>query len=154
MSKNEIRQFRQALRLLEREISLRLTLEQSCCGVTLSQCNVLLELDTKGGIMLNELAAVTGLDKSTLSRTVDFLVNAGYVERIVPPNNRRSVLLSLSQKGKAESDAINKICDSYYKDVLESIDLEKRVDVIESVLSAGSAFEKVRLERRTCCRKN
>ena len=150
--KLDVRQFRQALRILEREISLRLALEQSCCGVTLAQCHVLLELEMNNGSQLNELSARTGLDKSTLSRTVDSLVQAGFVDRTIPEHNRRSVQLTLTEKGRLETDSINAECDTYYGRVLESVPLGERSGIIESVMNVGRAFEKVRLTQQKCCR--
>ena len=46
--------------------------EESCCrGVTLAQCHTILEIEELGQATTVELSKRLGLDKSTLSRTID-----------------------------------------------------------------------------------
>jgi len=91
----------------------------SCCnGVTLAQCHTLLEIESKGKGSLTELAKTLGLDKSTVSRTVDGLVNVGLVDRTIPAENRRMATLRLTTTGKHMCDSINNTNDKYFADTL------------------------------------
>ena len=112
-----VKNFRVLLRRFERELFMQNT--DSCCnGVTLAQCHTLLEIESKGKGSLTELANTLGLDKSTVSRTVDGLVNVGLVDRTIPAENRRMATLQLTATGKNMCNSINSTNNKYFADTL------------------------------------
>jgi MarR family transcriptional regulator, lower aerobic nicotinate degradation pathway regulator len=50
---------------------------------------------------MTELATLSAVDRTTMTRTVDQLVASGLVERATPPNDRRQVLLTVTVEGGA-----------------------------------------------------
>ncbi len=119
MEIKKIRHFRKILRSFERLTSIQL---KSCCsGVSLAQCHVLLEIEELGEATTGQLAQRLGLDKSTLSRTIEGLVSIGLLERLMNPSDRRFTPLALTNQGKAICDAINREADDYYGRVFKSI---------------------------------
>jgi DNA-binding MarR family transcriptional regulator len=54
---------------------------------------------------LNEVAKSIGRGAPAVSRSVDALVRAGWVERTQDPNNRRRLALRLTQAGRAQLTA-------------------------------------------------
>lgn len=120
-----IKKFREILRRFEREIFVQSN--ESCCnGVTLAQCHTLLEIESKNKESVTELAKTLGLDKSTVSRTIDGLVNIGLVDRSIPAENRRMSTLKLTEAGKNVCHSINCNNDKYFYDTLSVLtDAEK-----------------------------
>ena len=112
--------FRRQLRLLEREVLRELESQTDCCGVTLAQCHVLLEI-AGSTLSLTGLSEALDLDRSTLSRTVDSLVKAGLVERSDDPADRRSLRLALTPSGAAKVGFIDESCNRYYAALLEGL---------------------------------
>jgi DNA-binding MarR family transcriptional regulator len=102
LSTDVLRSFRAKLRILEREIGRCLEDQTDCCGVTVAQCHVLLELDGLGSVNLKAIADRLELDKSTLSRAVDSLVQLGLAARKEDPENRRQQIISLTKSGEGE----------------------------------------------------
>jgi DNA-binding MarR family transcriptional regulator len=130
MDQNYIQQFRECIRVLEREIFLQNTL--SCCeGVSLSQCHALLEIENSPKISVSELAKNMQLDKSTVSRTVDGLVKKTLVDRVIPDENRRKAILNLTDEGKELCKTINFSNDSYIEDILENFSAQEREGFLE-----------------------
>jgi len=78
----------------------------------------LLEIEKKEKISVTELADSLSLDKSTVSRTVDGLVNIGLVNRNIPSDNRRMAILSLTGTGNRTCTDINSLSDKYFADNL------------------------------------
>ena len=135
MNKEYIRKFRDILRKFEREILFQNT--ESCCdGITLAQCHTLIEIENKGKISVTELAKHLSLDKSTVSRTVDGLVNAGFVDRNIPSDNRRMALVSLTGSGKKTCEVINTTSDKSIQDNLSVLSVNEQKVFL-------SLFEKV-----------
>jgi DNA-binding MarR family transcriptional regulator len=106
----------------------------SCCkGLTLAQCHALLEIGNLDQPSLIQLADSLNLDKSTVSRTVDGLTNLDMVDRYVPYEDRRTLLLSLSKKGKETYDDINLKNNTYFNEVLSVIPLKEREAFINTL---------------------
>ncbi len=133
MDMSEVRFFRKTLRRFERVLSDQVKGCSSCIGVTLAQCHAVLEIEEHGETTIRELSKSLGLDKSTLSRTIDGLVKGGLVERIPNPEDRRFTLLNLTEQGKATCNEINNANDAYYRDVFQWIPVEKHTAVTESL---------------------
>ena len=117
MDREYIKKFRAVIRQFEREIFFQ-NAESCCNGVSLAQCHTLLEIENREKISVTELADSLSLDKSTVSRTVDGLVNAGLVERVIPADNRRMAILSLTKTGIKACADINSLSDKYFEDNL------------------------------------
>lgn len=138
MKKNRIRQFRKTLRQIERLIDSQ---QKFCCsGITLAQCHVLLEVEELGLATTGQLADFLNLDKSTLSRTIDGLVNLRLLARLSNPQDRRTVPLSLTKQGKAICETINSTSDAFYARVLERIPVDLQLQVMKSFDRLVQAF--------------
>lgn len=133
VDREDIRHLRRSLRALERELGWQWKNDASCCGITVAQCHALLELDATEGMSLVELAAALGLDTSTLSRTVDGMVQAALVRRSADPGDRRYVRIELAPHGRAVRDDIEQTFNAHFAAVLGAIPAEKRRQVVESL---------------------
>ena len=146
----DIRQFRHQLRRLERRLDNALQTGTDCCGVTLVQCHTLLEIRDNGSLNLNDLAERMELDKSTVSRTVDTLVQDELVDRNPNPANRRAVILGLTPAGNERADRIHQVCDGYFMDILKHIPESEAETVLKGLTILADALE-VSIGNGTCC---
>jgi len=129
MDKKFIHQFREIIRIFDRELFMQNN--ASCCnGISLAQCHTLLEIEKSKEISISELASSLSLDKSTVSRTVDGLVNINMVDRIIPNDNRRKAILNLTDNGKQICTTINYSNDSYIKQVLDDFTENEREEFL------------------------
>jgi len=135
-----IRNFREKLRRLEREIGWQLKSDTECCGVTLAQCHIIVEIGNRGETSVVDLSSVLGLDTSTLSRHINGMVNVGLVDRILNPKDRRYVSITLTGQGQKVYDSIEDICNTKYTRILELIPGEKRGQVLEGFNLLVDAF--------------
>lgn len=77
-------------------------------GLTVVQLKALYQISVNPNMGLGELAEKLRLTNSTVSGVIDRLVHSGLVERVIPPENRRSISIHLSEKGqKLLNDVIN-----------------------------------------------
>jgi DNA-binding MarR family transcriptional regulator len=128
-----IEQFRAKLREIERNIWIQTKSEASCCGVTMAQCHAIMEIGQAAELNLKDLSARLGLDKSTLSRTVESLVQDGLADRTPDREDRRATVIQLTAKGRAARDRINTTWDQICRDMFRSIPREKHSQVVESI---------------------
>jgi DNA-binding MarR family transcriptional regulator len=82
---------------------------------------------------VNELAELLDLDKSTVSRVVDQLVNSNLLLREAHAKDRRYVTLELTTEGKELFQSTEQRMEGYYAGVLDCLPEIKRQQVIESL---------------------
>lgn len=137
---------RELIRMLVRELGVLEKSDASCCKVSITQCHAIVEIGRKEKISLVDLAALLGLDKSTMSRTINNLVEADLVLRNIDMENRRYVIIQLTEKGSSVFRDIEKSMDEYYMGIFNSIPVNKRSQVLESLQLLKEA-----VESNNCC---
>ncbi len=142
MDELKIRNFRNAIRVIEREVERQFSSGNCCCGVTVSQCHMLMEIELKGEMTIKQLSLALDLDKSTLSRTADELFKSGLIERSENQEDRRYTNLRLTEKGLKISSEINTVWNKVYIDIFQHIPEEKHTNVIESFKLFSDALRK------------
>lgn len=124
---------RELIRILVRDLGILEKSDASCCGVTITQCHAVVEIGRKGKISLVDLAVLLGLDKSTMSRTINNLVESDLVLRDLDAENRRYVIIQLTENGRNVFQNIEESMNGYYKSIFNSIPENKRNQVMESL---------------------
>jgi DNA-binding MarR family transcriptional regulator len=133
MAENEGGALRELVRILVRNLGILEKSDLSCCGITLVQCHAIVEVGRKGKINLNELADLLHVDKSTMSRTINNLVESGLAARELNGDDRRYVIIQLTQEGQRFFKETETAMETYYRHVLNRIPQEKQAQVLESM---------------------
>ncbi|MGH2570740.1 MAG: MarR family winged helix-turn-helix transcriptional regulator [bacterium] len=111
-----------------------------CChGISVTQCYALEAVLQKESITMNELAAMLWLDKSTASRVVDGLEEAGYVRRAPNPSDGRSLLLEPTSAGRALHGRIVRGLIAEKKTMLQDFDPGVRREVARLIARLARA---------------
>ncbi|MGQ9533110.1 MAG: MarR family winged helix-turn-helix transcriptional regulator [Desulfotomaculales bacterium] len=122
--------------------------EVGCCGVTLSQCHVLLEVARAGTASLGDAAASLGLDLSTVSRVADGLVRRGLLRRDTDPRDRRRCLLCPTEAGRELVARIEGGMNAYVERILYLIPPDRRGTALEGL---GLLVEAAKKLKEGCC---
>jgi DNA-binding MarR family transcriptional regulator len=144
---SDARQLRELIRLLERKLGTLEDGEMACCGISLAQCHALVEIGRAGSISLVELSKLLDLDNSTMSRTVNNLVNGGIAERELDPNDRRYITIGLTGEGRCLFTEVEANMNSYFGQIFQKIPEERRGQVLESLGILLTAID----ESDCCC---
>lgn len=83
-----------AVRKLARRLTQLYDAELAAAGMTVTQFGILAQLRTGEGSSISALARALGMERSTLSRTLAPLIEAGWVAPAEGPDARRTVLLA------------------------------------------------------------
>lgn len=137
---------RELIRILVRDLGVLEKSDATCCGVSIAQCHAIVEIGREGKISLVDLANMLGLDKSTMSRTINNLVESGLVLRDLDMENRRYVSIQLTEKGISVFKNIEETMEEYYKSIFNTIPEDKRSQVLESLQLLKEA-----VESNNCC---
>lgn len=144
-----LRAFRKNLRQLEQLVLAQLKEDTCCHGVSVAQCHCLLAVELLDRPSLNELAGELGLEKSTLSRTVEGLVKGGLLERVTDAGDRRVVRIGLTPQGQSTCDSINEANDILYGRVLEGMSRAPE-DVVAAFAELVQAMSQARKTEGIC----
>jgi DNA-binding MarR family transcriptional regulator len=93
----------------------------------------MIELGISGRTNISILANDLGLDKSTLSRTIDSLVQEGLVLRNIQDDDRRFMTIELSDKGKKFNTFLNEKYNIIFKEAMEDIPVESQAQLLEAM---------------------
>ncbi|SFM31096.1 MarR family winged helix-turn-helix transcriptional regulator [Methanolobus profundi] len=116
-------------------------------GLSSGQFHVLMVLADQQGITQDFLAGSLLIDKGTVARAVNILEKNGIVRRIPDENNRRAVLVYLTEKGEELIPEVEKIDREWEEAVLRDLTEEEK-DQAKSLLrkiaqnSYANAYEK------------
>jgi len=124
---------RELIRVLVRNLGILEKSDANCCGVSISQCHAIVEIGRADGISLNDLAELLTLDKSTMSRTINNLVEGGLAIRELHPEDRRYITIKLTDKGISVYKNIEGSMSKYYKNIFASIPEANREQVLDSL---------------------
>jgi len=141
------KKLRESIRKIERKLGVLEENELPCCGITMAQCHALVEIGRAKSISLNELAQLLNLENSTMSRTVNNLVNSGFIKRDIDPRDRRYVTISLAESGVSLFDGIEEGMNQYFTKLHDLIPESKREQVIESLEILLEA-----IQEKECCK--
>ena len=122
--------------------------EKFCYGVTISQCYAIETLYKKKSLSMNELSSFLGVAISTLTRILDILFRDGIITRNHSSEDRRKVIIALTDKGTDLAEKLVSCTEKYSREILENIPAGKREDVIACLEIFNSALEKV---KNKCC---
>ena len=102
-------------------------------GVTRAQWKVLFRLERQPGLRQIELADMLDIEPITLSRIVDRLEEAGFVERVADPADRRAWRLHVTVQARPLVEKLRRVADEMISEAFSGID-PKEIEITRAVL--------------------
>lgn len=90
----------------------------------------LMMLSDRDGITQRELGRLLEFPEYFTSRTVDILVENGYVERRPDPNSRRSILVFLTHEGRKKAAELPRVVAGINQSYLSPLDEDERAQLV------------------------
>ncbi|HJU51987.1 MAG TPA: MarR family transcriptional regulator [Acidimicrobiia bacterium] len=84
----------------------RLLRSQEMGGLSLTEASCLAVIGRRGPMPLNEIATSEHLSAPSVTKTITRMEEAGLIDRLTDPTDRRVSLVTLSRKGRALLDQI------------------------------------------------
>lgn len=99
-------------------------------NITPGQYGVLGCLWERGSCTPKEIAQILHLENSTISGVLDRMQKRGLIDRVVDPNDRRSVRVVTTEEGAAMRDDVLKLIDELNAEILGGFTAEQRSTLI------------------------
>jgi len=117
-------------------------------GFTTSQCYTILELYKNNQLSMNDLSDKMNLNNSTMTRILDNLVRDKYIKREKSEEDRRIVIVSLTDSGIEVAEKLNGVLTEYYRKIIANIPEGEVENILNSVGILLNAFDKA---NPNCC---
>jgi DNA-binding MarR family transcriptional regulator len=109
-------------------------------GLSVPQFRTLCYVSTARGSSLTAAADFIGLSAPAMSRLVDGLVEVGMVRRVVSPDDRRHVKLSVTAKGEAALREARTLAQAELAEAVSSLKTGERADIVEAMRLLQGVF--------------
>ena len=117
-------------------------------SLSVPQFRVLTFLSRKPGAPLSSVAEHLGVARSTASAMVDRLVRRQLVSRTTHPDERRSVVLTLTPAGAQHFREAREAASARMAKVLAGMPAADLLEIVQGLALLGSAFKEIAVHRR------
>ncbi|HZG15422.1 MAG TPA: MarR family transcriptional regulator [Candidatus Bathyarchaeia archaeon] len=146
MNRDEIITLRSAVQQFIRLFGILEQTETPCgFSMSLSQVFAMQELE-KSSMSMKELAEKLRLERSSVSRLIDSLVKGGFVSRELNEQNRREVVLRLTEKGERSMETLREQSIRFYESILSNVETNEQHKVLEGFQIFTAALKQTRGE--------
>jgi len=90
-------------------------------GITASKWRVLGTLQARSMLMMGELAEMTAIDRTTLTRMLNQMEDAGLLLRTTDADDKRAIMVALTRRGQKLFLAANKIVEQVNDEITRDI---------------------------------
>lgn len=118
--------------------------------LTRGQGHILVKVK-KGIRTVAGLAQHSQVSKPTISRMTDLLVERGFLRRERDPNDRRTVLLTITPAGESQMAARRRSAHAWINSSLSTLSIQELTDLIKGMEILKRAFTAESTQR--CCKK-
>jgi len=118
----------------------------SAAFLSIPQLRSLAFINRNPGASLSDLAEHLGVTSATASATIERLVQRDFVERIAHPQERRRVLLNLTEEGKCQLKQSQDQTRAHITDLLTGLTEEQISNIEEGLTLLKNVFEKTELK--------
>jgi DNA-binding MarR family transcriptional regulator len=108
-----------------------------------TQTNILMLVDEHSEKSMSEISLMTGLEKSSFTRSADYLVKNGFITRNFPENDRRKIRLSLTNKGIKAVKLIKNDFNIYLDSLISDFSEKEKKEFFESLNTMSKYIKKI-----------
>ncbi len=109
-------------------------------GYSLAQIHTIEVLGIHGALRMKELAQKLGITTGTLTVQIEKLVNAKLIERGAHPDDRRSIVVTLTAEGQKIHRQHNQLHVELVKDLTRYLDANEETVLLNSLLKMNQEF--------------
>jgi DNA-binding MarR family transcriptional regulator len=128
---------------------LRPTPAAADAGLTPTKISVLLHVARAGQIRLSELSDAEGINPTMMSRIIAGLTEAGLVDRVSDPSDRRAALVEATATGRKLADRIRRERTDALNLALDGLDERERSQIEAALPALERLAEELRVGDRT-----
>lgn len=104
-------------------------------GLKVTQYSMLANIDHQQSVSISRLGEILQLDQTTITRNINLLKQNGYVDIMKDPQDARTKVITLTEKGVEKLNEAAPIWEDIQKRIINDIGIEKYEDFYETLKS-------------------
>jgi DNA-binding MarR family transcriptional regulator len=108
-----------------------------------TQTHILMSVCENSEKSMSEISLMSGLEKSSFTRSVDYLVKNGYIIRNYSENDRRIIVLSLTNKGIKAAKLIKNDFEVYLDSLISGFSEKEKNEFFESLTVVSKYMNRI-----------
>ena len=117
-------------------------------SINRTQTHILMFVSENSEKSMSEISMMTGLEKSSFTRSVDSLVKNGFLTRNPSENDRRIIQLSLTIKGVESAKIIKNDFENYLNSLIEDFSEKEKTDFFKSLTTVSKYMNRILEEKK------
>jgi len=142
MNSIELLNLLDALSIYRRDIIRSLDTSSLKLPINSTQERVLMAILKMPDLNMKDLSIQIGLEKSSLTRVIDSLIDEGFVIRTYGVQDRRKINCTLTKKGLAQAAKIDKLMLEHIKNYFSDLPQNEKDKLISNLASAVKTLSK------------
>lgn len=138
--------FRNSVKIFPRFIQ-KVLYEHDISGLNLdintTQTLILMFVNESNDKSMSEISRLTGLEKSSFTRSVDYLVENGFIAKNYPEHDRRKIRLSLTGKGAKAAKLIQNDFDRYLESLISHFSESEKKEFFKSLTAMSKYINRI-----------
>lgn|GEM_PF-698680 len=112
-------------------------------GINSTQTKILMFVYENTEKSMYEISLMTGLDKSSFTRSVDYLVKNGFLIKNSQEKDRRKIHLGLTEKGLSAARLIMNDLDTYFESLMAGFSEKEKSEFLQSMNTAMEYINRI-----------
>jgi MarR family transcriptional regulator, organic hydroperoxide resistance regulator len=113
-----------------------------------TQTHILMSVSENSEKSMSEISLMTGLEKSSFTRSIDYLVKNGFITRNSSENDRRIIRLSLTNKGIKAAKFIKNDFEVYLDSLISGFSEKEKEEFFKSLMIASKYMNRILEEKK------
>lgn len=101
--------------------------------INLTQTNILMFIDSNKNKSMSELSKMVGLEKSSFTRSVDYLVGNNFLKRNYSNEDRRKITVSFTEKGLKAVRLIKNDWNEHFRSLVSTLSAEEQEEFSDAI---------------------
>ncbi len=131
LNEGQAKILRKSLRKINRKLGV-LKKDPFNINLSLSQCHALVEIEEKGPLSASDLVFSLNLEKSTISRLVNQLIEQRLIITTTDGKDGRKKILRLTPEGRKKLEIINRLSNSSVASLFDNFSQKQLQKIIET----------------------
>ncbi len=111
--------------------------------INLTQTIILMFLDSNKNKSMSELSKLVGLEKSSLTRSVDYLEGRKFIKRNYSSEDRRKITISFTEKGLKAVKLIKDDWNEHFRSLVSTLSAEEQKEFSDAIKTVSKYVQQM-----------
>lgn len=114
-----------------------------CLGISLPEFSIMVKLSEQGNVSSRDINKTTGMDKATITRALDRLIDKGLISRTKNKTDSRLIKLKLTAEGRREFSQIEENTLAWEREYVRGVKLTELNNLLKTISKLDANLDRL-----------